>query len=75
MSLGSADCVKLVDQLIHSLDKPDAELDRLWAEEAESRLVAYKSGKLKAVSIEEVLAKNQTTGKLEGNEHGVLALD
>jgi len=40
-----------------SLDKPDAELDRLWAEEAESRLVAYKNGELKTVSLEEVLSK------------------
>jgi len=49
--------VKLVDQLITSLDKPDKELDKLWAEEAESRLDAYKQGKLKAISLEEVLSK------------------
>jgi len=48
---------KLVDQLITSLDKPDEELDKLWAEEAESRLTAYKQGKLKTVSVEEVLSK------------------
>ena len=48
---------KLVDQLITSLDKPDKELDKLWAEESESRLDAYKQGKLKAVSLEEVLSK------------------
>ena len=49
--------VKLVDQLISSLDKPDKDIDKLWAEEAESRLDAYKQGKLKAVSLEEVLSK------------------
>ena len=49
--------VKLVDQLITSLDKPDKELDKLWAEEAESRLDAYKQGKLKAISLEDVLSK------------------
>ena len=49
--------VKLVDQLISSLDKPDKELDKLWAEEAESRLDAYKQGKLKAISVEEILSK------------------
>ncbi len=49
--------VKLVDQLITSLDKPDKDIDKLWAEEAESRLDAYKQGKLKAVSLEEVLSK------------------
>jgi len=49
--------IKLVDQLISSLDKPDKDIDKLWAEEAESRLDAYKQGKLKAVSLEEVLSK------------------
>ncbi|VAW56002.1 hypothetical protein MNBD_GAMMA07-1106 [hydrothermal vent metagenome] len=48
---------KLVDQLITSLDKPDKNIDKLWAEEAESRLEAYKQGNLKAISIEEVLSK------------------
>lgn len=49
--------IKLVDQLITSLDKPDKDIDKLWAEEAESRLDAYKQGKIKAVSLEEVLSK------------------
>ncbi|MGR3218913.1 MAG: addiction module protein [Candidatus Anammoxibacter sp.] len=48
---------KLVDQLITSLDKPDKNIDKLWAEEAESRLKAYKQGNLKAISLEEVLSK------------------
>lgn len=48
---------ELVDCLILSLDKPDSELDKLWAEEAESRLDAYKKGELKTVSLEEVLSK------------------
>ncbi|HEB86920.1 MAG TPA: addiction module protein [Gammaproteobacteria bacterium] len=48
---------KLVEQLITSLNKPDKELDKLWADESESRLDAYKQGKLKAVSLEEVLSK------------------
>ncbi len=49
--------VKLVDQLITSLDRPDKDIDKLWAEEAESRLDTYKQGKLKAVSLEEALSK------------------
>ncbi len=48
---------KLVEHLITSLDKPDKDIDKLWAEEAESRLDAYKQGKLKAVSLDEVLSK------------------
>jgi len=55
--LSPAEKAELVDQLILTLDKPDKKLDKLWAEEAESRLAAYKRGDLRAVSLEEVLAK------------------
>ena len=48
---------KLIDNLISILDKPDPVLDKMWAEEVESRLDAYKIGKLKAVSLEDVLSK------------------
>ena len=57
IQLNPTEKAKLVDQLITSLDKPDRDIDKLWAEEAESRLNAYKQGKLKAVSLEEVLSK------------------
>lgn len=57
LALSPAEKAELVDKLILSLDKPDSELDKLWAEEAESRLAAYKRGDLKAVSVEEALAK------------------
>ncbi len=57
ISLKPLEQAKLVDNLIAMLDKPDPELDKMWAEEAESRLGAYKSGILKAVPIEEVLTK------------------
>ncbi len=49
--------IKLVDHLISSLDKPDTEIDKLWAEEAESRLDAYNQGKIKSLSLEEVLSR------------------
>lgn len=57
LALSPTEKAELVDKLILSLDKPDSDLDKLWAEEAESRLAAYKRGDLKAVSVEEVLAK------------------
>ncbi len=48
---------QLIDKLISTLDKPDSEIDELWAKEAEDRIDAYDQGKLKAVSLEEVLKK------------------
>jgi putative addiction module component (TIGR02574 family) len=57
ISLQPIEKAELVDSLISSLDKSDPDLDLLWANEAESRFSAYKSGKLKSVSLDEVLSK------------------
>lgn len=48
---------RLVDALISSLDKPDEEIDRLWAKEAERRIDAHEKGPVKALSLEEVLER------------------
>jgi len=47
----------LVDQILHSLDKPDPEIDRIWLEEAEKRLAAYRAGKVKGIPTEEIFGK------------------
>jgi hypothetical protein len=39
------------------LDEPGPAIERLWAKEAEERLAAYRRGEIKAVPLEEVLAK------------------
>ena len=57
LSLKPTEKAELVDKLLSDLDKPDEEIDKLWAREAESRIDAYERGKLKAVSLEDVLAK------------------
>jgi putative addiction module component (TIGR02574 family) len=44
----------IVEGLLRSLDVPDPDLDRIWADEAERRLEAYRNGKLSAIQIEEV---------------------
>jgi putative addiction module component (TIGR02574 family) len=55
--LSPAERLELVDDLLASLDEPDAQIDRLWAKEAEERLAAYRRGEIKAVPLQEVLAK------------------
>ena len=57
ISLRPLDQAKLVDRLMAVLDTPDPELDKLWADEAESRLDAFKRGKLKSIALEDVLSK------------------
>ncbi|MBI5057400.1 MAG: addiction module protein [Nitrospirae bacterium] len=37
------------------LDKPDPEIDRIWADEARKRWQAFKAGKLETVPYEEVM--------------------
>lgn len=53
--------LEVVDALLASVDKPDPEIDRLWAVEAEERLVAYRRGEIKALELNEVLAKYRRT--------------
>lgn len=57
LSLRPSEKAKLIDKLISSLDKPDKEIDELWAKEAEDRINAYDRGKIKIVSLETVLKK------------------
>lgn len=55
--LSAAERLELVDDLLSSLDEVDPRLDGLWAKEAEDRLAAYRRGEIRAVSLQEVLAK------------------
>ena len=51
--------LRLVDAILSDLDKPDPEIDRVWAEEARKRWSAYKAGKAPTVSYESVMAKHR----------------
>jgi putative addiction module component (TIGR02574 family) len=55
--LTAVEKLEVVDALLTSVDKPDPEIDRLWAVEAEDRLAAYRRGEIKALELNEVLAK------------------
>ena len=58
-SLSDTEKLKLVDSILMQLDKPDPEIDRIWAEEARNRWQAYKAGKLETVSYEKVMGKHR----------------
>lgn len=53
--------LELVDAILNSLDEPDKEIDQLWSQEAEERLAAYRRGELKAIPLNEVMAKYRTS--------------
>jgi putative addiction module component (TIGR02574 family) len=49
--------LRLVYAILADLDRPDPELDRIWAAEARKRWAAYKEGKIPTVSYAELMAK------------------
>ena len=55
--LSALEKLEVVDALLASVDKPDAEVDKQWANEAEDRLAAYRRGEVKALDLNQVLAK------------------
>jgi putative addiction module component (TIGR02574 family) len=56
-ALPDVEKLRLVDSILTDLDRPDPEIDRIWAEEARKRWAAYKAGRIPTVSYEEVMTK------------------
>jgi putative addiction module component (TIGR02574 family) len=59
-SLSDTEKLELVDSILIQLDKPDPEIDRIWADEARKRWLAYKSDKLESVPYDKVMGKHRT---------------
>lgn len=57
LKLNPADRFDLVDQVLHSLDKPDPEIDRIWLDEAEHRLTAYRAGRVQGIPAKEIFGE------------------
>jgi hypothetical protein len=53
------DSEKLVvlNYILHELDKPDPEIDKAWLKEATRRQKEMRSGKVKALTMDEVFGK------------------
>lgn len=51
--------LQLVDTILADMARPDPEIDRVWAEEARKRWVAYKAGQAPTVPYEIVMAKHR----------------
>ena len=57
LRLGPTERLAVIDELLRSLDRQDPELDRIWIEEAECRLAAYRAGRVKGIAAEDVVGK------------------
>ena len=55
--LSPAERIRLVDEILSSLDQIDRSLDASWATEVEDRIAAYRRGEIRAVELGEVLSK------------------
>ena len=53
-----ADRIKLIEHLLATLDKPDPEIDRAWADESKRRIDAYLRGQTAARDARDVLGKH-----------------
>ena len=58
-NLSDIEKLRLVDAILEGLDKPDPEIDRIWAEEARKRWKAFKAGEVSVVPYETVMAKHR----------------
>ncbi len=56
-SLPDSEKIELVDTILMQLDKPDPEIDRIWADEVRKRWKAYKAGSVETVPYDRVMEK------------------
>jgi putative addiction module component (TIGR02574 family) len=57
--LSDIEKLRLVDVILKELDKPDPEMDRVWAGKARKRWAAYKAGRVPTISYDSVMAKHR----------------
>ena len=54
LELKPQDKIILIEALVTSLDKPDPEISKIWVQEAEARLQAYRECKMKGIPGEKI---------------------
>lgn len=57
LQLRPAERLQLIEMLSRSLNKPDENIERIWAEEAEKRYKALEEGKVKTIAINEIVER------------------
>jgi len=56
LTLKPAEKSLVIEALLKSLDIPDPKIEKIWINEAEKRLKAYKAGKIKTISFEDMFS-------------------
>ena len=55
LKLKPAERLHLIEKLAISLNKPDKDIEKIWAEESEKRYEALKAGKVKTIPLNEII--------------------
>jgi hypothetical protein len=58
-ALPDTDKLAVLDSILQELDRPDPEIDRVWADEARARWQAYREGRADHVSYAVVMDKHR----------------
>lgn len=58
LKLNPGERFMVIEGMIESLDRPDVSIDEIWVDEAEKRLNAYRSGRLKGIPMEEIFQED-----------------
>lgn len=54
LRLSPIERIRIVENILASLDTPDPGIERAWGLESDKRLAAYKNGKVKGISADAV---------------------
>lgn len=57
MRLRPSERLQLMEMLAKSLNKPDEDIEKIWADESEKRYTALRKGKLRTFSLKEVIER------------------
>jgi len=57
LRLRPAERLQLIEMLIRSLNKPDENVEKIWAEESEKRYKALEEGKVKTIALNEIIER------------------
>jgi len=57
LKLNPVEKAHLAELLLISLDRPDSEIEKKWAEESEQRYEAYKKGEIQGIPLDQFVPR------------------
>ena len=57
LNLRPAERLQLIEMLTRSLNEPDPDIEKIWAEESEKRYKALEEGRIKTISFKDIIER------------------